>query len=111
MNGIYYLECQGCIARGDRKDSANGYKNQQFKNPAVWKPLTDFAKLGDVDFITEDTIHFSKTESLIVAWKKHLEDDSKQAPDSIRVFYEIDSYLENVGQELPPLDPRSAPGR
>jgi hypothetical protein len=93
---------KSALRRVTEESPPNGYKNQQFKDSAIWEAILELAKLGDVDFVTEDK-GFFKGRNPQLGLAKNLEYESKQVPGSMRVFYELGSYLESIKEELPVL--------
>ena len=81
----------------------NGYKNQQFKDSAIWESILELANEADVDFVTEDKAFFQDCKpSKGVA--SNLIKDSENISGKIRVFYELPEYLKVIKKEMPPLD-------
>ncbi len=78
----------------------NGYKNQQFKDSAIWESILELAKDVDVDFVTEDKAFFkdSKPSNGLAS---NLLEDCKKVSGKIRVFYQLPSYLDAIKEELP----------
>lgn len=93
---------KGALRRVFEESPPNRYKDQQFKDSAIWEAVLDLARLGDVDFVTEDKAFF-KDRKPHQGLADNLAKESEQAPSSIRVFYELGSYLEGVKEEIPAL--------
>lgn len=81
----------------------NGYKNQQFKDSAIWEAILDLARAGDVDFVTEDSAFFNDRKPNR-GLAENLKQECKAVPGRINVYHEVSSYLESVKEELPPLN-------
>jgi len=105
--GAYRIEftfahAKGALQRILEELPPNGHKNQQFKDSAIWEAILDLAKdARSVDFVTEDKGFFEdKNPDLGLA--KNLKADCEKVP-GIKVYYSLDSYLETINQEVPPL--------
>ena len=81
----------------------NGYKNQQFKDSAIWESILELAKDAEVDFVTEDKAFFQDQKPSYCLASNLLE-DCKSVPGNIRVFYKLPNYLKAIREELPPFD-------
>jgi hypothetical protein len=96
---------KAALSRVLEESPPNGYKNQQFKDSAIWEAILDLARQGDVDFVTEDKAFFrERNPNLGLA--DNLKSDCKAVSGTIRVYYELVRYLQSVREELPPLDHR-----
>lgn len=80
----------------------NGFKNQQFKDSAIWESILELAKEADVDFVTEDKAFFQDSKPPNLA--SNLLEDCKNVSGKIRVFHDLANYLKAIKEELPPFN-------
>ena len=81
----------------------NGYKNQQFKDSAIWEALLELSKEENVVFITEDKAFFEdKKPDRGVA--TNLKAEANVAPYNIDVYFGLSAFLDTIVEELPRLD-------
>lgn len=104
---IYKVEfnfnhAKSALRRVLEESQPNGYKNQQFKDSAIWEAILELAKDGDVDFVTEDKAFFQDSKPPKLA--DNLAKDCNSVPNKIRIFYELQTYLEATKEERPSVD-------
>lgn len=94
---------KSAMSRVLEESPPNGYKNQQFKDSAIWESILELANETDVDFVTEDKAFFQDGKPS-KGLASNLITDSQNKSGKIRVFSELSEYLKVVKKEMPPLD-------
>jgi hypothetical protein len=81
----------------------NGYKNQQFKDSAIWEALLDLANQEKVVFITEDKAFFEdKNPDRGLA--ANLKAEADATSHNIDVYFGLSAFLNTIVEKLPQLD-------
>ncbi len=83
----------------------NGFKNQQYKDSAIWEAMLELSRERNVHFVTEDTYFFADRSP-----KKGLARNLKQEADDvgggITAHPDLRSCLESLKEDVSPLDPK-----
>jgi len=94
---------RAALGRVLEESPPNNYKDQQFKDSAIWEAILDLAKEGHVDFVTEDKAFFrGRNPSSGLA--ENLKADCERVTGIIKVHYRLDEYLRSIKAELAPLN-------
>lgn len=105
---IYRVEftidhAKSALRRVMEESPPNGYKNQQFKDSAIWEAILELAHKGEVHFITEDKAFF-KDNNPSKGLAENLKADCENVLGYVFVHYKLEGYLEEIKEQLPPLD-------
>jgi predicted nucleic acid-binding protein len=94
-----FPHARGALTRVLEETPPNGYKDQQFKDSAIWEAVLELSKDGEVHFVTKDKAFFvdRKPEKGLAANLK------EEANGRIQVFYGVSSFLDQIREEIPKL--------
>lgn len=94
---------RAALGRVIEESPPNAYKDQQFKDSAIWEAVLELGKEGNVDFVTEDKAFF-RDENPSQGLADNLKADCQRVSGTIKVHYGLGEYLRTVKAEQSPLN-------
>lgn len=79
----------------------------QFRDTAIWEAVLEIAQTHNVCFVTDDT-DFFKGGDPEQGLGDSLQEDADEAPKKIKVFFRLNSFLEEVKQTAPSVNTEEA---
>ncbi|ADQ13715.1 PIN domain-containing protein [Halanaerobium hydrogeniformans] len=98
-----FSHAKGALGRVMDETAPNSYKNQQFKDSAIWESILEISKKYNIIFITEDKSFF-KNRSYNKGLASNLEEEVKKNRTNIRIYHSIEDYLKEIKQNPPKLN-------
>jgi hypothetical protein len=98
-----FRQLRAALARVMDETPPNGYRNQQYKDSVIWEAVIELSNTYAVYFVTEDKDFFENKEPK-TGVATNLRAECKREGRNISVYYGLESYLESIRGEVPPLD-------
>jgi len=98
-----FSHAKNALTRVMEETAPNSYKNQQFKDSAIWEAVLEVSKSYNVFFITEDKAFF-KDRNYKNGLASNLAEELKEFKNDVKIFYGMDNFLKEIKQDIPPLN-------
>ncbi len=98
-----FEHAESSLRRVMEESPPNGFKNQQFKDLAIWEAILELARSFEVVFVTEDKAFFQDRDPR-KGLAQNLRDDIASAGGGVVVYYELATYLEALREQIPTLN-------